>query len=138
MPSGIVHSKLSKRLLGKQYSYVHAHMDSPSKGVLKWRHRIIRHNPFIHPVYYIVKHRNLGAGLACLQHIIQDYYTIFLSWIILLLVSERFGLFVQVLAITLAVIFMITFLNFIFEVVWLTPVTIGKSGIRLIRKVIGI
>lgn len=133
MPSGIVHSKWSKIILGKEYSHVHKHMDSPSKGLLKWHHRILRHNPFIHPVYYAIKHKSLSAGLACLQHIIQDYFILFLLWIIFLLLSGYFDLFEEALGISLLLIFLITFFNFIFEIFWMIPQTVLKFICGLLK-----
>ncbi|PIO00320.1 hypothetical protein COT72_01285 [archaeon CG10_big_fil_rev_8_21_14_0_10_43_11] len=137
MPSGIVHSKWSKRLLGRSYSYVHRHMDAPAQGALKWRHRVIRHNPFIHPVFYALKHKRVGAGLACLQHIIQDYYVLFLTWIIMLLVSKLFGFFLFALGVTLGAIFIITFFNFLFEIVWVTPHTLISIMWKGLKKGVG-
>lgn len=118
MSPGFVHRKWSKKLLGKTYYKVHSHMDAPSKGLLKWRHRVLRHNLLFHPFYYAVKHRDVKAGLACVQHVIQDYWNKFLLLLVVLLLADKIGLSKPIIYLTLSYLVSISVLALLFEIGW--------------------
>ncbi len=121
MPGGIEHSKCSKRILGRNYSYIHAHMDAPSKGILRWHHRLVRHNPFVHPIYYTLKHRNPFAGLACLQHIIQDYIVQFLIIVIIGILLWNAGKVELIKSGVILIGMALTVITITIEVPWMIP-----------------
>ena len=118
MSSGITHSKWSKHLFGKNYSYVHSWMDKPSQGVLKWNHRLINHNWLLTPLIAVFKWKKITPGLVVIQHLFQDYQKKALYLLVGFLFLKNTFLIKPYLIIVLFFLVLDFFLKLFFDIVY--------------------